>query len=258
MSFALALTAIDAARPLLDRPFAGKPPRPTDIDEKAAHDYVTELDVAIERAVAAVIHAAHPDHQVWGEEVFTDADRHAPDVWYLDPIDGTRNLLAGRPEVAVSLAWYHHGAPAAAAIWLPCRDLLVAAEPDTPGLIVNGRPFTPPPAPPLDRALVGLAGDIRADTDAALFTHHFGRLANRFEGVRIAGALGYDLACMALGELDARLSHFAKPVDIAAGAFLVAHTGGVMSTDFGDPYDLHEPGIAIARSAALHAALVGP
>ncbi len=257
MSLRVALRAVAAARPLLARPLAGKPPLPTEVAEKAAHDYWTELDVAIERAVARVIFDVHPGHAVWGEEVYTDVDPGASDVWYLDPIDGTRNLVAGRPEVAVSLAWYRDGAPRAAVMWLPCRDLLIAAEAHTPGILVNGEPFTPPPPPPPGRALAGMPGDIRAPEDATTFHGLFGGLASHFEGIRIAGALGYDLACMALGELDARISLHAKPVDVAAGAFLVTHTGGRVTAPDGAPHDIHAPGIAATRSAELHDALLG-
>ncbi len=254
----VAARAVAAAGPLLERPLLGKPPRPAQIAEKAAHDYWTELDVAIEHAVAAVVHAAFPGHAVWGEEVFTDVDPAAEDIWYLDPIDGTRNLVAGRPDVAVSLAWYHRGSPRAAAMWLPCRDLTLVAEADVPGMRVNGELFEAPPAPSPDRALVGMAGDFRAPGDAAVFSALFAGLATRFEGIRIAGALAYDLACMALGELDGRVSLHAKPVDVAAGAFLVSHVGGCVQTPAGGAFDVRSPGIVAARSevllAEMHAA----
>ncbi len=249
----VALCALDAARPALARPLAGKPPRPADVSEKAAHDYLTELDLAVERAVAGVVLDAFPAHAVAGEELFRAPDG-SPDVWYLDPIDGTRNLVAGRPEVAVSLAWYHRGEPRVAAMWLPCRDLVVACDSEAPGILVNGAPYVPPPAPPPERGLAGLAGDMRGPEDPETFTGLFGALARRFEGIRLAGALGYDLACMALGELDARVSLHAKPVDVAAGALLVRHAGGVVS-GVGGAFDVRAPGILAARSEALHRTL---
>lgn len=255
MSSEVAARAVAAARPLLARPLAGKPPRPTRVAEKTAHDYWTELDVAIEHAVAAVVHDAFPGHAVWGEEVFTDVDPDADDIWYLDPIDGTRNLVAGRPEVAVSLAWFHRGAPRAAAMWLPCRDLMLVADADTPGMRVNGAPYSPPPPPDPGRSLAGMGGDIRAPEDVEVFGRLFGALAAGFEGVRIAGALAYDLACMALGELDARVSLHAKPVDVAAGAFLVERAGGCVQTPTGGRFDVRSPGITAARSPALLTAL---
>ncbi len=246
----VALRAVAAAAPLLHRPLLGKPPTPAQVSEKAAHDYWTELDVAIERAVAGVVLEAFPDHTVHGEEVYTPAPG-VPDVWYLDPIDGTRNLVAGRPEVAVSLAWYREGQPQVAVVQLPCRDLTLAADASRPGLIVNGAPFTPPAPPTPDRALAGMAGDVRDPGDVDAFHPLFGTLARQFEGVRISGALGYDLACMALGELDARVSLHAKPVDVAAGALLVHQAGGVVGAPGGGPLDLHAPGVAAARSPSF-------
>ncbi len=250
-ALALARRAFDAAAPHLERPLAGKPPVPHEVAEKAAHDYFTELDVAIERSVAEVLgtEALH------GEEIF-HAPTDAPEVWYLDPIDGTRNLLSGRAGVALSLARYVEGQPQVALIRLPCRDLELAATTDQEGLFVNGAPWSPPPAPPPERALAGMPGDIRDPSDVALFGGMFHRLGERFEGIRIAGALAYDLACMALGELDVRISMHAKPVDVAAGAYLLEKAGGCITDLEGRPFTPASPGVLAARSPELHAALL--
>jgi histidinol phosphatase-like enzyme (inositol monophosphatase family) len=59
-------------------------------------DPVTEADRGAERAMRAAIEAAFPDHGIAGEEYGTvRGDARA--VWHLDPVDGTRQFVAGVP-----------------------------------------------------------------------------------------------------------------------------------------------------------------
>lgn len=246
---AAALAAIERAAELLRAP-VGYAPRPAEVDTKAPHDYVTDLDVRVETAVAEVIEARLPGHGVAGEE------RHRPDpaavdVWHVDPVDGTRNLVSGRPDIAVSLGWYHRGVARLGAVYLPSRRLTLLADEEV--VQANGEPLSPSEVPPPDRALVALTGNVPA-ARAEATTRLFGGLLHRFEGVRISGALAVDLAMMALGELDARVSLGPKPVDIAAGAYLVQRLGGVVTDARGRPFDVYADSIVAGRDAATHAA----
>ena len=60
----------DIARPALSPPVARRK-----VDEKAARDYVTAADVAVETAIAAALAEAYPDWSINGEEKAGDRDR---------------------------------------------------------------------------------------------------------------------------------------------------------------------------------------
>ena len=67
-----------------------------DLEIKADKSPVTEADRAAEAAIRAILEKERPNDGIIGEEygsVRTDAER----VWILDPIDGTRSFIAGRP-----------------------------------------------------------------------------------------------------------------------------------------------------------------
>ena len=66
-------------------------------------DLVTEVDVAVERHVRAVISERFPEHDLVGEELGGAARPGIP-CWYLDPVDGTTNLANSIPWTAFSLA----------------------------------------------------------------------------------------------------------------------------------------------------------
>jgi myo-inositol-1(or 4)-monophosphatase len=78
--------------------------RPTLIGTKThSADLATDVDVAIERALRARISDRYPDDAICGEELGSRPGSSGR-TWYLDPIDGTTNFVAGLPWVAVSVA----------------------------------------------------------------------------------------------------------------------------------------------------------
>ena len=63
---------------------------------KAGYDPVTEGDRAGERAIRALIEEFRPDDGIFGEEEGYKPGENAY-TWVLDPIDGTRSFVMGRP-----------------------------------------------------------------------------------------------------------------------------------------------------------------
>ncbi|NOY26642.1 MAG: inositol monophosphatase [Oligoflexia bacterium] len=245
----VARQAAAGAAALLAGPLPGKPPRPDGVRFKAPHDYVTALDLACERSIAATIRAAFPSDAIAGEEE-ERAAAGASRVWHVDPVDGTRNLVAGRPEIAVSIGLYQDGLPVVAVLSLPYRGLVLSASAD--GVWLNDKPLPAPVIPPARQALIGLPGELRVESDARAFGRMYSHLVGRVEGIRVSGALAYDLATVALGELHGRASLAAKDVDVAAGALIVARLGGVVTDTAGHPYRLGSPGIVVALSPQIH------
>jgi myo-inositol-1(or 4)-monophosphatase len=81
-----------------------------------ARDPVSDVDVAIERAMRAEIQRRFPGHACLGEELEPEAG-HADFVWVLDPIDGTTNFVHAFPLFACSIGVVHGGVPVAGAVW---------------------------------------------------------------------------------------------------------------------------------------------
>ncbi|MBP0575188.1 3'(2'),5'-bisphosphate nucleotidase CysQ, partial [Mycobacterium tuberculosis] len=75
------------------------------------------------------LRAARPDYGWLSEETVDDAARLSRRrVFVVDPIDGTRAFLAGRPEWAISAAVVEDGRPVAAALLQPAARLLLVAS----------------------------------------------------------------------------------------------------------------------------------
>src|SRR5262245_8428864 len=90
--------------------------------EKGARDFVTDADLASQRAVTAVIAEHFPEHGLVGEESPAGAEWDREWCWVVDPLDGTTNYLHGYPFYAVSVAVTRRGKLLAAAIYDPERE----------------------------------------------------------------------------------------------------------------------------------------
>lgn len=71
---------------------------------------VTLADRAAERAMRDLITERYPDHGIYGEE-FGIKDADADWVWVLDPIDGTRSFITGKPLFGTLISLLYKGAP---------------------------------------------------------------------------------------------------------------------------------------------------
>lgn len=77
------------------------------VRRKADGSPVTDADVAVERALRALIAQHRPSHQIVGEE--DGQTGHSDWCWYIDPIDGTSDFIDGGSRWMVLVALAHLG-----------------------------------------------------------------------------------------------------------------------------------------------------
>ncbi len=106
MFLQVAEAAADAAGQISRRYFRAAPPAELKPDQSP----VTVADRQAEQAMRAVIRAAFPEHGILGEE-FGLENPGAAYRWVLDPIDGTRAFITGRPLFGTLIALLHEGTP---------------------------------------------------------------------------------------------------------------------------------------------------
>jgi fructose-1,6-bisphosphatase/inositol monophosphatase family enzyme len=109
---------------------------PSEIDHKSGtgDPLVTVADRASERALTARLTALLPGSTAVAEEAVS-ADRSLLDrlrgdapVWVVDPVDGTANFAAGKPDFAVLVALVRHGETLASWTDAPARGLFATAR----------------------------------------------------------------------------------------------------------------------------------
>ena len=79
-------------------------------DQKADRSPVTIADRSAEQAMRAVLAERFPDHGILGEEFGLDRPT-AQLRWVLDPVDGTRAFVSGRPTFGTLIALFQDDRP---------------------------------------------------------------------------------------------------------------------------------------------------
>lgn len=199
-------------------------------------DLVTEADRASEKLIVERMHAAFPQHGIFGEEG-TRSHLDSEYRWYIDPLDGTTNFAHGFPAFCVSLGLEKRAASlrdsedgelVAGVIYDPLRDELFTTEKGK-GAYLNGARIHVSRTRVLAESLVatGFPSRKRHDNPNIYFYQQF---TLRSHGVRRAGSAALDLAYTACGRLDAFWEFNLNPWDTSAGALLVTESGGTMSS----------------------------
>src|ERR1700683_519937 len=127
-------SALQSARVIFRRFTPGE----VDAEYKSGHDPVTEVDTAVDRVLRQEL--LRGDEGWLSEERVDDLERlHRTRVWVVDPLDGTREFVAGIPEFCVSVAMVENGRPIAGGICKPAPGELFLGSLDG-GLSYNGQP----------------------------------------------------------------------------------------------------------------------
>lgn len=193
---------------------------------------MTEADRAAERALRRFLGERFPRHGILGEEY--GAERaEAEWLWVLDPIDGTRAFLTGRPLWGTLIGLMHRGAPVLGLLDQPVlgeRWLGVAGQ----GTSFNGAPIRTRPCAGLAAAELGCTSPDIFDADTA---PRFGRVRRAAHRVSWGGDC-YLYGLVALGLVDLVVEDTLKPWDWAALAPILEGAGGRMTDWAGNPLRL--------------------
>jgi histidinol phosphatase-like enzyme (inositol monophosphatase family) len=233
---ALADAAGAAIRPWFRRPFL--------VETKDDFSPVTIADREAEAAIRALLAEHRPDDGVIGEEYGEDrAD--AARVWVLDPIDGTRAFVAGRPLFGTLIALMEEGVPVLGVIdqciigdrWVGGTD-----HPTT----LNGRRAHVRSCADLAAARLGTTGPFLFNApDIAKVDALRGAVADS-----LFGGDCHNYGLVASGHLDLVVESWLKVHDWAALVPVVTGAGGVMTDWAGAPLGIGSDGRVVAAGDA--------
>jgi len=201
-------------------------------DLKADASPVTIADRSAEQAMRAVLGACFPTHGILGEE-FGLQNPEAEWRWVLDPIDGTRAFITGRPLFGILVSLLHEGVPVLGVIDQPVtgeRWLGVAGRPTSFRGPLGGSAGTRPCAS-LDQAELSCTSP---EMFSAVEQARWQRLA-RATRRRTFGGDCYAYGLLSLGQIDVIAECDLKVWDWAALLPVVEGAGGRMTDWAGNP-----------------------
>jgi 3'(2'), 5'-bisphosphate nucleotidase len=162
---------------------------PVTVEWKGRHDPVTAADREASHHIVEELHKRFPDDGVLSEEESDDPNRRLSfsRVWFVDPLDGTKEFIARLGEFAVMIGLALDGASRLGVVYQPTRDNLYYASSGNGAFLSQGG---------VDRRLrVSTLGDPANATIAISRS----RRSAVGEGVRQKLGIGSAIACGGLG-----------------------------------------------------------
>ena len=199
---------------------------------KNGGDPVTEADLRVNERLRTLLPM---NGEGWlSEESVDDPNRLKSSlVWIVDPIDGTREFIAGIPEWCISIGLCDKGHAVAGGIYNPATGETFLGGPGM-GLTLNGARATCSDISHLQHAVVLASRSeyARGEWDA---------FQGEVRSIKPLGSVAYKLALVAVGLADASWTLVPKNEwDVAAGAALVLAGGGRVS-DFSKDLRFNRP-----------------
>lgn len=221
--------------------------RRVEVEQKGDDTPVTVADKQAEAAIRTIIREVFPEHGILGEEEGAE-NENAEYLWVIDPIDGTRNFIAGKPLFTTLIALCRKGRPILGAVHQPFTSERWIGSRE--GAQCNSAPIAVRPCAKLEEAWI-------ATTSPHLFS------AEGFEGFErlrlqcresLYGGDAYHYAMLAQGQIDLVVEEGLKFHDIAALIPLIEAAGGQVTNWQGESLSATNGVLHVIASgdAALH------
>jgi myo-inositol-1(or 4)-monophosphatase len=229
--------------------------------KSSAVDMVTDVDIAAGVAVVRSILAKDPsarviveEPEVYGLTEAVEGSLDDPEVWVIDPLDGTTSYIHGYPCYSVSVACLQGGRPVAGAVYNASRDEMTSAA-EGMGATLDGVPIHVGCATTIPESLLitGFPYDrtVTLDRQLAIFT----RMIRIVHGIRRDGSAAIDLCLVASGRADGYWELALKPWDVAAGIVILREAGAAV-TDLSGADWTYRTTDMIAANPSLHAEML--
>lgn len=231
---------IELAHHLADE--AGKIIRPyfradIDVEHKSDESPVTIADKNVEKRLRKIIEAKRPDDGIIGEE-FGNRESKNQYEWVLDPIDGTKSFVAGRPTFGSLIALCENGLPILGIIDQPIlNERWIGVEGQA--TLFNGNP--------IKTAKCSDVSNIKMATTDPYYLDNvlIKTLQEKCDFIAWGGDC-YSFGLLANGHLDCVVENGLSTYDYAALPPIINGAGGHMCDWNGNPLTIKSEGHVLA------------
>lgn len=215
------------------------------VEMKVGDEPVTVADRQASALLVAGLRGGFPDDVVISEESEDDLARlTSPRVWYIDPIDGTKDFIAGRPGFSVMIGLTEGHRPTLGVVYQPATDRLYWAAPGADGMPASWMVHAGSAPQRLSVSEIHEAAQVRLVASASHRTKTIDEVKTALgiaDEINV-GSVGLKLALIALGERDLYVNPAAKckAWDTCAPEAILEAAGGLLTDVYGAPvrYDL--------------------
>ena len=235
------------SRPLIKRYFRSG----FSVEQKADNSPVTVADRAVEAELRQAISDRFPAHAIIGEEQGGEADKQI--CWVIDPIDGTRAFVIGKPLFGTLIGVARGGVPVSGLIDMPALDETYLTQ-NSQSYLITGTTRTAlitSTCRRLEEAQIATTSPEAFSADGLL---RFNRLSRLCRSSHYGGDC-YNYALLAAGHLDIVMEHQLATHDFMALIPVLEGAGAVVTDWSGQKPGLSSDGsLLVSATAELHEA----
>ena len=208
---------------------------------------VTSIDKIVEKKLRAIISENFPSHSIIGEE-YPSIILKSPYKWIIDPIDGTRAFITGKPTFGTLIALYKEDVPVFGIIDMPVLDELWLGI-NNHGTFCNNKKISVSSINNISKSTIG-------STSPDAFNKSQLKLYNKIQKNCLRSVWGGDChnyGLLAGGFLDIVIECNLKWHDIAALIPIIEEAGGIASDFSGRKLTINGDGNILAcNSKVVH------
>lgn len=228
---------------------------PLDVELKPGDEPVTIADRTANELIVRELKRQFVDDAIISEELPpTPNAAGAHRLWFVDPIDGTKDFIRGGDGFSVMIGLAVAGRPCLGVVYQPSIDRMFFATPD--GAIVEAAGT----CTPLTVSSVATASGARLVASASHRTNDIDEVKSKLgiNDEHNVGSVGVKLGLIALGLRDLYVNPWPKTKawDTCAPEAILTRAGGRLTTLFGEPIaygqDLGHPRGLIASNGHIH------
>ena len=222
---------------------------------KADQSPVTIADQQTETALRDVIATTFPDDAIQGEEFgITSSGESSRFCWVIDPIDGTKAFISGKPIFGTLVGLTDHGVPCAGMIDMPILEetyIGCIMNQKQPFCELNGRRVRPSDCTDLKAARIATTSPFAlSESGLSGFNHLAVQTA-----VTNYGGDCHNYALLAAGHIDLVMEDSLAQHDIMAVVAVMQAAGAIVTDTAGRPIIYGQStSILAAATKRLHAA----
>jgi histidinol phosphatase-like enzyme (inositol monophosphatase family) len=244
-----------AGLPLVSRPVITKWFRQNlAIETKQDSSPVTIADQSVERDLRAAIAARFPDDMIMGEEFASTGNQDSAYRWIIDPIDGTKAFISGKPAFGTLVGLLHHNLPIAGLVDMPVLGESYIGLSGFSGQShaeLNGAAIAPSGQSELGAARLATTSPRALSAERLI---DFDRLADQVAVTNYGGDC-HNYALLAAGHIDLVMEDSLAAHDMMAVVALMLAAGATVSDLDGQPIQLGQStSILAAATPKLHQA----
>jgi myo-inositol-1(or 4)-monophosphatase len=196
------------------------------IELKGLHDFVTYVDKTSEKIIVEELLKLLPESGFITEEKTVDYKLN-DHIWIIDPLDGTTNYIHGLSPFAVSIALYYNNEAVIGVVYEVSNNECFYTWKDAPAFM-NGTKIHVSSAKTLSDSLIATGFPYYDYSRIKPFMKTLEYFFQKSHGIRRIGSAATDLVYVACGRFEAFYEYSLNSWDVAAGAFIVKHAGGIV------------------------------